>query len=169
MAQRVLDALTKKFSDAIERTETAHGDEVAYVKRERLIEVVTWLRDDPAMRFDSPVFCTAIDRLGAPANDDAPRFEVCYQLRSFEHRHRLRLKVRLAEDDVKCPSLSGLYPAFNWQERETYDMYGIDFVGHPDQRRSYMYEEFIGYPLRKDYPKEKRQPLVRRPDLPTST
>jgi len=64
------------------------------------------------------------------------------------------------------PSLAGLWPAFNWQERETYDMYGIKFDDHPDLRRIYLYEEFVGYPLRKDYPKEKRQPLVRRDDLP---
>ena len=165
MAQRVLDALTNKFADAIERTESAHGDEVVYVKRERLIEVVTYLRDDPAMAFDSPVFVTCIDLL----DTDGPRFAVCYQLRSLSQRHRLRVKVLLAEDDAKCPSLAGLYPAFNWQERETFDMYGIVFVGHPDLRRIYMYEEFVGHPLRKDYPKEKRQPLYRRPDLPTST
>jgi len=64
------------------------------------------------------------------------------------------------------PSLAEIWPAFNWQERETFDMYGIKFDGHPDLRRIYMYEEFVGYPLRKDYPKEKRQPLVRRDDLP---
>ena len=64
------------------------------------------------------------------------------------------------------PSLAELWPAFNWQERETFDMYGIRFDGHPDLRRIYLYEEFVGYPLRKDYPKEKRQPLVRRDDLP---
>ena len=59
-----------------------------------------------------------------------------------------------------------MWPAFNWQERETFDMYGIKFEGHPDLRRVFLYEEFVGYPLRKDYPKEKRQPLVRRDDLP---
>lgn len=165
----LLEGLTRRFGDAIERTEIAHGDEVAYVKRERLIEVVTYLRDEPTLRFDSPVFVTAIDRLDDVRRGDDPRFEVCYQLRSLPHRHRLRVKVRLADSDVTCPSLTGLYPAFNWQERETYDMYGVVFVGHPDLRRIYMYEEFVGHPLRRDYPKDKRQPLVRRPDLPTST
>ena len=70
------------------------------------------------------------------------------------------------EADARVPSLAELWPAFNWQERETFDMYGIHFDGHPDLRRVYMYDEFVGYPLRKDYPKEKRQPLVRRDDLP---
>jgi NADH-quinone oxidoreductase subunit C len=175
MAKKVLDALTAKFSHAVTRTETLYGDEIAWIKRENLVEVARWLRDDPAMQFDAPVFVTAIDRLdwrpvGVPPSEhfteDKPRFEVCYQLRSVLHRHRIRLKIAVPEHDARVPSLAELWSAFNWQERETFDMYGIRFDGHPDLRRIYMYEEFVGYPLRKDYPKEKRQPLVRRDDLP---
>lgn len=161
MAQKVLDALQKKFGDTITATENNHGDEVAYVKRDKLVEVATYLRDDKAMAFDSPVFVTCIDRMGNDPENDY-RFVVCYQLRSLQHRHRIRLKVELKEDDVKLPSLMGVWPGLNWQERETFDMYGIKFEGHEDLRRIYLYEEFVGYPLRKDYPKEKRQPLVRR-------
>ncbi len=129
------------------------------------------------MAFDAPVFCTCIDRLdGRPLHrppseawhedrDDQPRFEVCYQLRSLAHRHRIRLKIGVPEQDARCPSLTELWSAFNWQERETFDMYGIRFDGHPDLRRIYLYDEFVGYPLRKDYPKDQRQPLVRRDDL----
>ena len=163
MAKKVLDALKKKFGKAILDTASQHGDEIAYIDRKKLIDVATWLRDDKAMAFDCPVFCTAIDKLG-----DEPRFEVCYQLRSQTHRHRLRIKVSLEEDDVTMPSLAGIWPAFNWLERECYDMYGIQFENHPDLRRIYMYDEFVGHPLRKDYPKDKRQPLVRRDDLPKS-
>ena len=177
MSKKVLEALTKKFGEAIERTETQFGDEVAYVKREKLVEIATWLRDDAAMAFDSPVFVSCIDLLDLRRPDEngrlvqvdtthVPRFEVCYQLRSLKHRHRIRLKVRVTENDPRCPSLADLWKAFDWQERETYDMFGIRFEGHPDLRRIYLYEEFVGYPLRKDYPKEKRQPLVRRGDLP---
>jgi NADH-quinone oxidoreductase subunit C len=99
-------------------------------------------------------------------DESKPRFTVCYQLRSQKHRHRIRLEIEVSEQDARVPSLAELWPAFNWQERETFDMYGIRFDGHPDLRRIYLYEEFVGYPLRKDYPKEKRQPLVRRDDLP---
>ncbi|MEO8704159.1 MAG: NADH-quinone oxidoreductase subunit C [Kofleriaceae bacterium] len=177
MAQKVLDALKAKFGDAIERTESQHGDEIAWVVRDELVTVAAWLLTEPTMLFDAPVFCTCIDRLdwrpvGAPPSthwsDDSgrPRFEVCYQLRSQPHRHRLRLKIGVPETDARCPSLSSLWSAFDWQERETFDMYGIRFENHPDLRRIYLYEEFVGYPLRKDYPKEKRQPLVRRDDLP---
>jgi NADH-quinone oxidoreductase subunit C len=177
MAQAVLDLLTKKLPDAIERTESAHGDETAVVKAARLVDVATFLRDDPALAFDAPVFCTCTDLLhwqpvgpaaaqARPAYDpETPRFEVCYQLRSTTKKHRIRLKIVLTEAKPALPSLTPLWPGFDWQERETFDMYGIRFEGHPDLRRIYLYEEFIGYPLRKDYPKEKRQPLVRRSDL----
>jgi NADH-quinone oxidoreductase subunit C len=175
VSQQVLDALQKAHAAAIERVETQHGDDIAWVKRDNLVEVATWLKTDPTMAFDAPVFCTCIDRLdwhplGRPPSEAwteaKPRFEVCYQIRSSTLKHRLRIKVGLPENDPRCPSLAGLWSAFDWQERETFDMYGIQFDNHPDLRRIYMYEEFVGYPLRKDYPKEKRQPLVRRDDLP---
>ena len=161
MAQTVLDALTSRFASAI-TPRSAFGDEVAVVAREQLVAVATFLRDDAAMAFDSPVFVTCIDRLDL---GETPRFEVCWQLRSLEHRHRIRLAVQVADDDARVPSLAALWPGFDWQERETYDMYGIKFEGHHDLRRIYLYEEFVGWPLRKDYPKEKRQPLVRRTGL----
>ncbi len=177
MSKKVLDALTAKHGSAVVRTGSAHGDEIAWIKRENLVEVARWLKDDPAMAFDSPVFVTAIDWLdwhpaGRPPSEawteDKPRFTVCYQLRSLAHRHRIRLEIEVPEHDARVASLAELWPAFNWQEREAFDMYGIRFDGHPDLRRIYLYEEFVGYPLRKDYPKEKRQPLVRRDDLPVA-
>jgi NADH-quinone oxidoreductase subunit C len=184
MSAKVLDALKAAHTSAIDSLETQHGDAIAWIKRDQLLAVATWLKTDPAMAFDAPVFCTCIDRLdwhpvdvppglptypataGFPDDGSQPRFEVVYQLRSTLHRHRIRLKCAVPEHDPRVPSLAGLWPAFNWQERETYDMYGIKFDEHPDLRRIYLYEEFVGYPLRKDYPKEKRQPLVRRDDLP---
>jgi NADH-quinone oxidoreductase subunit C len=184
MSAKVIDALKAKHGGAIEMLETQHGDEIAWIKRDQLVAVATWLKADPAMAFDSPVFCTCIDRLDWKPVDVPPgppvypataawtedggkaRFEVVWQLRSSLHRYRLRLKCAVPEHDARVPSLATLWPAFNWQERETFDMYGIKFDGHPDLRRVFLYEEFVGYPLRKDYPKEKRQPLVRRDDLP---
>ncbi|MBP8806228.1 MAG: NADH-quinone oxidoreductase subunit C [Kofleriaceae bacterium] len=183
MAKKVVEAVKAKFGDAIVATDSHCGDETITVKREKLVAVATFLRDDPAMAFDVPVFVTCVDlldwqplgRRGAPDDGtrpafdsgaaDAARFEVNFQLRSLTHRHRIRLKVAVKETDAKVPSLTPLWAGFNWQERETFDMYGIRFDGHPDLRRIYLYDEFVGYPLRKDYPKDKRQPLVRRPDL----
>jgi NADH-quinone oxidoreductase subunit C len=157
MSKQVLDTLAKKFGDAVIDTRVELGDATAQVDPAKLVEIATFLRDDPAMAFDMPVFCTCNDRLG-----EEPRFEVFYALRSVKHKHRLRLVVRVPEGKPEVPSLCGLWRGFDWLERETYDMYGIQFTGHPDLRRLYMYDEFEGHPLRKDYPKDKRQPLVRR-------
>jgi NADH-quinone oxidoreductase subunit C len=171
MSKAVLDALTAKFGDAITKTEATFGDATATVQRDRLVEVARWLRDDPAMAMNLPSFCTVIDWLGHPgfppghpseAGPDRARYQAVYQLRSLPKNHRVRLKIDLDDDDPRCPSLAGLWPAFDWLEREAFDMYGVKFDGHPDLRRIYMYEEFVGHPLRKDYPKDKRQPLVRR-------
>jgi NADH-quinone oxidoreductase subunit C len=160
VAQKVLDALVEHFGDAILSTRTERGgDDVAVVDREHLLELANFLRDDPAMAFDTPSYCTAIDWLG---RGKEPRFEAVYGLRSNRHNHRIRIKVPLADGDATCPSLTPLWRGLNWPEREVYDMYGIVFEGHPDLRRILMYDEFVGHPLRKDYPKEKRQPLVRR-------
>jgi NADH-quinone oxidoreductase subunit C len=121
--------------------------------------VMTWLRDVAGFDFLADV--TAVDYFGRD-----PRFEVVYHLRSMQTGSRLRitLPVGMIEDGPapEVPSVVALWPSANWAEREVYDMYGIKFAGHPDLRRILMYEEFIGYPLRKDYPKEKRQPLIRR-------
>ncbi len=180
MASVVLDALRGKFAGAILETSSDYGDDVAVIARESLHEVAAFLRDDPAMAFNYPCYCTCVDYLGmelltvspttplavpsipAVLPEEAPRFAMVYELRSLTHRTRIRLKVPLQEDDLVVPTLSDLWPAFNWLERETYDMYGVAFDGHPDLRRIFMYDEFIGFPLRKDYPKERRQPLVRR-------
>ncbi len=180
MATGVLDALKTRFGSAILETTSANGDDVALVTREALHEVAAFLKGDPAMAFNYPCYCTCIDYLGmelltispttplavpsipATLGEEVPRFAMVYELRSIAHRHRIRLKVPLQEGDLKVTTLSDLWPAFNWLERETYDMYGVAFEGHPDLRRIYMYDEFIGHPLRKDYPKERRQPLVRR-------
>jgi len=175
MSKKVLDALTAALPGAVVRTASPHGDETAWIKRDELKAVALFLRDDDKMLFDAPVFCTCIDWLdwkpvGRPVaehwDESKPRFTVAYQLRSTKYKHRIRLEIELPEADPRCPSLADMWPAFNWQERETFDMYGIRFEGHPDLRRIFLYEEFVGYPLRKDYPKEKRQPLVRRDDLP---
>ncbi len=96
----------------------------------------------------------------------AGRFQVVYHLRSTKTGKRLRLKAPVDEGDngenPEIDSVTSLWKSALWADRETWDMFGIKFRGHPDLRRILMYEEFVGHPLRKDYPKEKRQPLVRR-------
>jgi len=89
-----------------------------------------------------------------------PRFEVVYHFLSLTLQHRLRIKVRIPEEEPHIPTLTSLWPGANWLEREAWDMFGIIFQGHPNLQRILMYAEFEGHPLRKDYPYRKRQPLI---------
>lgn len=161
MAESVLTALRERFGDAILETGTYAGDEIAVVARARLIEALTFLRDDAEMAFAMLTDLTVVDYLG-----QTPRFEVVYQLYSLAKKHRVRVKVHVDEAPEECwvPTAAGLWHAANWAEREAWDLYGVRFEGHPDMRRILMYDEFVGHPLRKDYPQNARQPLLRRPD-----
>jgi NADH-quinone oxidoreductase subunit C len=135
--------------------EAACGQAVIVLERRALPAALRTLRDHPETRFEMLSDLTAVDYLGR-----TPRFEVVYQLYSVSLRHRLRVKVPVPEDDPVVPTATGVWTSANWAEREVWDMFGIRFAGHPDLRRILMYPEFEGYPLRKDYPVDKRQPLV---------
>jgi NADH-quinone oxidoreductase subunit C len=120
-----------------------------------LLAIMRLLRDEPGLDFEMLTDLTAVDYLG-----EEPRFELVYHLYSVKRNHRVRIKSRVPEQDPEIASLVSLWPSADWMEREVWDLYGIRFCGHPDLRRILLYEEFEGHPLRKDYPKEKRQPLV---------
>jgi NADH-quinone oxidoreductase subunit C len=157
MSVFALDRLAERFGDAITERFTKLGDDVAIVRRERIIDVLRFLRDEPDLAFNFCSTVTAIDWF-----EREPRFEVVYQLYSISRKHRLRVKAGVPEEDPSIDSSVGLYAGNNWFEREVWDMYGIKFKGHPDLRRMFMWKSFEGHPLRKDYPKDKRQPLARR-------
>jgi NADH-quinone oxidoreductase subunit C len=154
----VVARLREALGDAIESDQMVRGQLVLRVGRERLVEVCTLLRDDPQLRFEHLADVTAVDYLlydpdgGPPGEGRTPRFDVVYHLYSIGRGHRLRLKVAVDEADPVVPSLVGVWPAANWGERETYDMYGLQFSGHPNLTRILMPEEWQGHPLRKDYP-----------------
>jgi len=114
------------------------------LERTELLGALAPLRDDPELRLDFLSSITASDR---PGRD--PRFWVAYELYSLELRHRLRVKVGLAEDGASVPSVTSVFPTANWLERETYDFYGIVFDGHPDLRRILLPDGWEGWPLRK--------------------
>jgi len=151
----VLKRLIAEREDAVQETHARLGDATARVDRERIEDVLAFLRDDPELEFEMLTDLTAVDYLG-----EQPRFEVVYHLYSVAHNHRVRVKVRVPEDEPAIASAVPLYASANWMEREVFDLYGIHFDGHPDLRRILLYDEFEGHPLRKDYPKEKRQPLL---------
>jgi NADH-quinone oxidoreductase subunit C len=118
-----------------------------FVSRDELPAIAVLLRERAEHRFNLLVEVTAVDFWPRE-----PRFEIVYMLVSIEHRARLRLKVRLHADDAHVGTVSGIWPAANWLEREVWDLFGITFDGHPDPRRLLMPEDWDGYPLRKDYP-----------------
>jgi NADH-quinone oxidoreductase subunit C len=123
-----------------------------YVSRDHLPDVVRILRDRADLAFNFLAELTAADYW--PRD---PRFEVVYILVSIVHRRRLRLKVRLYGSDAHIGTITGVWPAANWLEREVWDLFGITFDGHPDPRRLLMPEDWEGFPLRKDYPVQIRK------------
>lgn len=133
------------------------------LKRDTSKEVFRRLRDDESFLFNMFIDVTAVDWL----ERREPRFDVVYQLLSLTHNHRLCLKIEVSEDSPEVESVADLWAAANFLEREVWDMYGISFKGHPNQKRILMYDEFVGHPLRKDYPVRGKQPRVplRIPEL----
>ena len=124
------------------------GDWTVIVASASLLDVARYLRDTPDAAFD---YCSDVTATDWPPR--AQRFDVIYCLYSTRLRHRVRLKVRAATDEP-VPSVTGLWPAANWLEREVYDLFGVNITGHPDRRRLLMPEEWQGHPQRKDYPLE---------------
>lgn len=133
---------------AVERVAYWVGDWTVIVPAARLLEAARFLRDAPEAAFD---FCSDVTASDWPPRPQ--RFDVVYCLYSTRHRRRVRIKVRAAEGEP-VPSVTGLWPAANWLEREVYDMFGVNFTGHPDRRRILMPEDWQGHPQRKDYPLE---------------
>jgi NADH-quinone oxidoreductase subunit C len=133
------------------------------IKPQKLLDICRILKMDSQLSFEMLVSVTAVDWMDQ--RDD--RFEMVYHFLSLTHNTRLRLKASLPESNPSIASLTQLWLSADFMERECFDMYGIKFVGHPDLRRILMYDEFVGYPLRKDYPIQGKQPRVpmRHPEV----
>ena len=142
-------ALRQHFPSAILGVAVGWGETTIVVDRGALLEVVRWLHDDPAQRYDYLSDVTAVEY-----RDPEQPLEVVWHLRSLPYRRFLRLKVLLPTGTpLEVPSVWGIYRGADWLERECYDMFGIRFAGHPDLRRLLMWEQYKeGYPLRKDFP-----------------
>ncbi len=137
-----------RFASVIEEVVEAASEVTIVARRDGLVELMTWLRDEPSLSFKYLSDVAGLD-LGEFAN---PRFAVSYHLYSLEHNHRLRVKVFVDEDDASLPTLWYVWKSANWLEREVYDMFGVNFENHPDLRRILMPADYEGYPLRKDFP-----------------
>jgi NADH-quinone oxidoreductase subunit C len=155
----LLETLKSRFGAEILNAEIARDELTIFIDRERAYDFFRALRDDPNLQFDFLTDVTALDWL-----ERKPRFEVVYQLNSLVRGHRLRVKIGVGGGDPWVPSVVGVWGSADWLEREVFDMFGIDFKGHPDLRRILMYDSFEGHPLRKDYNYQKRQPIVPETD-----
>ena len=144
----LIDKLRARFGGAIEETVVSRGEVTHVIKEGALQDVCMFVKNDSdlMMKFLSDV--VGVDLLPAK-----PRFEVVYHMLSVARAHRLRLKVRLSDDnEPTVPSVTGIWRSASCAEREAYDMFGIVFKGHPDLRRIYLAQDWEGFPLRKDYP-----------------
>ena len=149
MSLEKLEALALRakaeFKEAIIESKLAFGELTLTIERERIVEVLTKLKQEPYR------FHQLIDVCGADYPKRKRRFDVVYHLLSLNHNIRLRLKVQ-TDEVVPVPSIRSVYPNADWYERETFDMYGVLFSGHPDLRRLLTDYGFEGHPLRKDFP-----------------
>jgi NADH-quinone oxidoreductase subunit C len=140
----VIDALREELGDAVGEVVEYAGEQTVFVERDRIVDACRFLKEEQGFDYVSDLGAT--DRF---TEDD--RFEVFYNLVSIQRRKRIRVKVR-TDEATPVPSVTAVYRAANWYEREAWDMLGIRFDGHPDLRRMYMPEDFEHFPLRKEFP-----------------
>lgn len=141
--QNTIQAIQARF-DA--RVEEFRGDYSLFILPDHIVPAATILRDE--FGFNMLMDVTAVDYYP----EESPRFYVIYQLYSMPHNLRLQLRVPVDQAEPKISTVESVYPAANWREREVYDLFGIDFVNHSDMRRIVMPNDWVGHPLRKDYP-----------------
>ncbi len=184
----LIESVKNRFPESVSSSHTYRGDATVVLHGKSLLEVARFLKEDPAFQMNFLVDVSAVDystfgkrptpgfftssgvavrpEPQIPDEDPWPgppgdsRFTVVYHFYSMTHKHRLRLVVPVEESAAEVDSLTPLWPAANWLEREVWDMFGITFRGHPDLKRILMYDGFEGHPLRKDYAVKKRQPLI---------
>ena len=144
----LVSALRQAHPEWVSEVINAFGETTIIVPRESIVETCQFFKTTPGLEFTMLSDLCGVDR--GPEED--PRFEVNYQLFSTTKFHRLRLKVLLAEDDPRVPTVTTVWRTANWHERETWDMFGVRFDGHPDLRRILLPEDWQGHALRKDFP-----------------
>lgn len=143
---RAVLKLKEKFAASIIDVVEFRGEVTVTVAKDAIVEILSFLKQ--SLQFNQLTDLTAVDYLGK--NED--RFMMVYQLLSISNKDRLRIKTPVAEADCRIPTASQVWKTANWLEREVYDMFGITFDGHPDLRRILMTDDWVGHPLRKDYP-----------------
>ncbi len=143
----LVEKIKEEFPKEVEETVSFRDEHTIRIKREHLLEVAQFLKEEAEYDFNFLSDLCGVDYMGKD-----PRFEVVYHLYSLTHTHRLRVKVSLSDNDPTIPSVASLWKTADWHERECYDLLGITFSGHPDLTRILTPEGFKEYPLRKDFP-----------------
>jgi NADH-quinone oxidoreductase subunit C len=163
--EAIKEKLLAAFGDEVIQESVLFRDQVTLtVAPEKILPVCRFLKTDVELAFDFLSFVGGVDRY-----PKKPRFEVVYQLHSLKHNHRFRIKTRIDENDdapATIDSVVGIWPTADWHERETAEMFGITFKGHPDPRKLLLPEDWTVHPLRKDFPLEGTEQDT--PDLPAS-
>lgn len=142
----IFSRIKPKFADLIIETVEFRGELTVVIKKEKLVEICKFLRDDSDLKFDHLADVSGVDFL-----ERAPRFDISYHMYSIPKNHRLRIKLKIEENEA-IPSVTSVWSTANWHEREIFDMFGLKFEGHPDLRRILMADDWVGHPLRRDYP-----------------
>ncbi len=143
--------LEAQFPSEIVNSRKFRDESTVWVKKANIVAILKALRDDPSLRYNFLSDLTAVDLLKIKGND-APRFEVVYNLYSLSTFKRFRVKAQVEYPDPRIDTVESVWPAANWLEREVYDLMGIVFNYHSDLRRIQMPDDWIGHPLRKDFP-----------------
>ena len=143
----IAERVRARFGEDIAAAEDVHGHAVLKVSRTRYQEVATFLRDEPDLDFDFFDFLAGVDY-----RPKGRGYEVVTHVYSTRHNHNARFKVECEAEDPRCPTVSGVWPGANWHERETNELLGIVFEDHPHQVKLLLPEQFVGFPLRKDFP-----------------
>ena len=184
----LIESVIRRFPDVVVSSHSFRGDATLVLDRASIVDVARYLKEDPDLQMNFLMDLSAVDysAFGTgpkpaffsssgvatrpspeipdedpwPGPPDESRFAVVYHFYSLHHKHRLRVVVPVKEEDPEVDSLISLWPGADWLEREVWDMFGIKFRDHPNLKRILMYDEFEGHPLRKDYPVNKRQPLI---------
>lgn len=141
----LVEKMQAALGDAIEKVETFRGETTVFVPAAKIADVCRYCRDELGFNYMSDI--SGLDYYPAE-----PRFGINYHILSMTYNKRLRLRVMWSDGDEPVPSVTGVWPSANWFERETFDMFGIPFAGHPDLRRILMAADWEGHPLRRDYP-----------------
>jgi NADH-quinone oxidoreductase subunit C len=146
--QLVVNKLEQQFADAVLSHEIMKDMLCISIDKKNIYEVLLFLRDDSEMQFN---FLTTLCGMHYPETNE---LGVVYHLHNFIENHRIRIKTTTAVNDAILPTITTIWPAANWMERETYDFYGIVFQGHPNLKRILNVDEMTDFPMRKDFPLE---------------